>query len=224
MKNDYEQIFKRDPESGKIVIEISLNDYLEFFHEWDNAVFKKRDMHPELAEFLEECSRDIPSKEALDVRFYLADEPRDPQKEEVIRSSYRNYFDAALSFEEGEVKRTVYGSGAMLLIALTKDGKLRSSEFDLSNIDYEGIIVGRCCESGDSQCLDSGQNIVERTMAEPEIGDLVVIGGAGAYCAAMTPFNYNSHTQAPEVLAAADGSLKLIRKPQTLEQIVENEL
>ena len=118
MKHDYEQIFKRDSESGKIVIEISLNDYLEFFHEWDNAVFKKRDMHPELAEFLEECSRDIPPKEALDVRFYLADEPRDPEKEEVIRSSYRNYFDAALSFEEGEVKRTVYGSGVMLFIAL----------------------------------------------------------------------------------------------------------
>lgn len=116
-----------------------------------------------------------------------------------------------------------YGSEHPFYI-ITKDGKLRSSEFDLSNIDYEGIIVGRCCESGDSQCLDSGQNIVERTMAEPEIGDLVVIGGAGAYCAAMTPFNYNSHTQAPEVLAAADGSLKLIRKPQTLEQIVENEL
>jgi diaminopimelate decarboxylase len=50
-------------------------------------------------------------------------------------------------------------------------------------------------------------------MAEPAIDDFAVIGGAGAYCASMTPFNYNSHTQIP-----------LIRKRQTLEQMLENEL
>jgi diaminopimelate decarboxylase len=61
-------------------------------------------------------------------------------------------------------------------------------------------------------------------MAEPEVGDLVVIGGAGAYCSAMAPFNYNSHLQAPEVLLKNDGQLQLIRKRQTLEQIVMNEL
>jgi len=116
-----------------------------------------------------------------------------------------------------------YGSEHPFYI-ISEKGELKSSEFHLSAVDYEAIIVGRCCESGDSQCLDSGQNIVERRMAEPTIGDLVVIGGAGAYCAAMTPFNYNSHTQAPEVLAKEDGTLKLIRKAQTLEQIVENEL
>jgi len=40
----------------------------------------------------------------------------------------------------------------------------------------------------------------------------------------MTPFNYNSHTQVPEVLLTADGNLELIRKRQTLEQLLENEV
>jgi diaminopimelate decarboxylase len=57
-------------------------------------------------------------------------------------------------------------------------------------------------------------------MAEPEVGDFVVIGGAGAYCSSMSPFNYNSHIQAPEYLIDLQGHLRLIRKPQTLTQIL----
>lgn len=118
MKHDYEQIYERDSKTGNIVIDIALSDYLEFFHEWDHAVFKKRDMHPELAEFLEECSNDIPPREALDIRFYLADELRNPEKEDIIRTSYRHYFDAGIAQEKGEIRRTVFGSGVMLFIAI----------------------------------------------------------------------------------------------------------
>lgn len=124
---------------------------------------------------------------------------------------------------EINARPTLYGSQHPFYI-LSKDGSLLSTDFDLPDTAYEAIIVGRCCESGDSQCLDSQHNIVERTMAEPQIGDLVVIGGVGAYCSSMTPFNYNSHVQIPEVLAAADGTVRLIRKGQSLEQIVQNEL
>jgi len=109
---------------------------------------------------------------------------------------------------------------------VSKDGKLLSSEFfdDLSSIGYEAIVVGKCCESGDSQSLDDDGLAVERKMAEPALGDFVVIGGAGAYCSSMSPMNYNSHTQIPEVLLQGDGSLKEIRKRQTLEQILANEI
>jgi diaminopimelate decarboxylase len=120
----------------------------------------------------------------------------------------------------------MYGSRHPFYV-LSKDGRLLSSEFDGEPRDrtpYEAIVVGRCCESGDSLCLDEHSNIVPRRMAEPDIGDLVVVGGAGAYCSSMAPFNYNSHMQAPEVLLARDGQIKLIRKRQTLRQIVANEL
>lgn len=124
---------------------------------------------------------------------------------------------------EINARPTMYGSQHPFYV-ISKDGKLLSTEFDLEDTGYEAIIVGRCCESGDSQCLDSQHNIIERKMAEPELGDLVVIGGVGGYCSSMTPFNYNSHIQIPEILAATDGTVRLIRKAQTLEQVVENEL
>jgi diaminopimelate decarboxylase len=105
---------------------------------------------------------------------------------------------------------------------VSSNGELISSEFE-GGKSWESIVVGSCCESGDSQTLAEGGLTVPREMNEPEVGDWLIIGGAGAYCSAMSPFNYNSHTQAPEVLLQRDGSLEIIRKPQTLEQIVINE-
>ncbi|MEJ6621006.1 MAG: diaminopimelate decarboxylase, partial [Opitutae bacterium] len=40
----------------------------------------------------------------------------------------------------------------------------------------------------------------------------------------MSAKNYNSFPEAAEVLKKSDGSLTLIRKRQTFEQIIENEL
>ncbi|MCL2093615.1 MAG: diaminopimelate decarboxylase [Treponema sp.] len=106
---------------------------------------------------------------------------------------------------------------------VSKKGELLSSEFDPSPGAYEAVPVGRCCESGDSQNLDSEGRNIPRPMAEPELDDYLVIGGAGAYCSAMSPMNYNSHVQAPELLWTQEGSLRVIRQEQTLDQILANE-
>ena len=118
----------------------------------------------------------------------------------------------------------LYGSKHPVYI-ISDDGKyVVSSEFDQSGFNYEAVVAGKCCESGDCQTLDMDGHAVARAMKEPSIGDLVVIGGVGAYCSSMSPFNYNSHEQAPEVLYTQSGDLKLIRKRQTLEQMLENEI
>lgn len=88
------------------------------------------------------------------------------------------------------------------------------------------VFVGPCCESGDLLTPAPGdpEGLAPREVPSPAVGDLVLIGGAGAYCASMATINYNSYPQAPEVLRESDGSLRLVRRRQTLEQILENEL
>ena len=90
--------------------------------------------------------------------------------------------------------------------------------------DY--ILVGHCCESGDLISCAPGEpeTLSPRRHPETRIGDLCLIGGAGAYCAAMSAKNYNSFPEAPEVLVGLDGVPRLIRRRQTLEQIVQNEV
>src|SRR5437667_105842 len=88
------------------------------------------------------------------------------------------------------------------------------------------VFVGPCCESGDILTPAPGdpEALMPRWVPRPEIGDLVVIGGAGAYCAAMATINYNSYPQAPEVMLEPDGALRLLRRRQSPEQVWQNEL
>jgi diaminopimelate decarboxylase len=126
---------------------------------------------------------------------------------------------------EANARPLMYGSRHPFYI-ISKDGKLLSNEFTIMNEGDGGdsrLVVGRCCESGDCQCLDISGKIQPRQMADAEIGDYVIIGGAGAYCSSMAPFNYNSYTQIPELLLRQNGEVQVIREGQTLQQIVINE-
>lgn len=87
------------------------------------------------------------------------------------------------------------------------------------------LVVGHCCESGDVLTPAPGdpEGLAPRTLCQARPGDAVVVGGAGAYCAAMATKNYNSFPEAPEVMLGADGAFTLIRRRQTLDQMLENE-
>lgn len=85
-------------------------------------------------------------------------------------------------------------------------------------------VVGKCCETGDSQTLDQLGRVVPRTMISPEAGDTFVIGGCGAYCSAMAMSGYNTSLEIPEILLRKNRSLLCIRKPQSLKQLIENEI
>jgi diaminopimelate decarboxylase len=90
----------------------------------------------------------------------------------------------------------------------------------------EVVFVGPCCESGDILTPAPGdpEALGPRWVPRPEAGDLVVIGGAGAYCASMSTINYNSYPQSPEVMLEPDGTLRLLRERQSLDHMLANEI
>lgn len=90
----------------------------------------------------------------------------------------------------------------------------------------EYLVVGHCCESGDVLTPEPGnpEGLLPRRLLKTQIGDRLVIDGAGAYCAAMASKNYNSFPEAPEVLLDVDGGFHLVRRRQTLEQVLQNEI
>ena len=88
------------------------------------------------------------------------------------------------------------------------------------------LVVGPCCESGDILTPAPGdpEGLLHRSLPRPEAGDLVVVGGAGAYCASMPARNYNSFPGAPEVLREQGGALRLVRRRQTLDDVLRDEI
>lgn len=64
------------------------------------------------------------------------------------------------------------------------------------------IVVGHGCESGDTLSVMKGDadSFREVILSEASIGDYVIIGGAGAYCASMSAKGYNMFPVAKEYI------------------------
>lgn len=90
----------------------------------------------------------------------------------------------------------------------------------------EYMIVGHCCESGDILTPAPGdpELLATRKLPTTQIGDLCVIDGAGAYCAAMSTKHYNSYPEAAEVMLDENKKPHLIRKRQAPADLWANEV
>jgi diaminopimelate decarboxylase len=88
------------------------------------------------------------------------------------------------------------------------------------------VVAGHCCESGDILSPEAGdpELLAPRELPRAAIGDLCVIDGAGAYCAAMSTKHYNSYPEAAEILLENDGAVRLIRRRQDPEALWADEL
>ena len=87
------------------------------------------------------------------------------------------------------------------------------------------VVAGPCCESGDVLTVTPGKpdEISSRDLLEAEVGDLLVVAGAGAYGSSMSIANYNSLERPPEVLIRTDGTIAVIRDRQDPVTIWEHD-
>lgn len=86
------------------------------------------------------------------------------------------------------------------ITVLGKEKEVASNKYD---------IVGSLCENNDKFAID-------RLLPKIEIGDLFVIHDTGAHGHAMG-FNYNGKLRSAELLLRTDGSVKLIRRAETVD-------
>ena len=145
--NQYETMFRKNNDTDRVIIDVALNNYLEFFHEWDNAVFKKRDIHSELVEFFDICSEDIPLSKKLEIVFSLNTSDISKEKEEQIRVSYRNYYSSLKRLEKRKTKRLLRMSIILLFISivlLTLYGLFMDVKFNTiaSRVLLESLLIG----------------------------------------------------------------------------------
>lgn len=77
--------------------------------------------------------------------------------------------------------------------------------------DHLYDVVGSLCENCDKFA-------VQRELPQISIGDLLIIHDVGAHGRSMG-FNYNGKLRAGELLLRADGSIKQIRRPETIDDL-----
>jgi diaminopimelate decarboxylase len=137
--------------------------------------------------------------------------------QDVISTGADGYDFLKLNTGMTEILRpSIYGAQHPIYVLLPEAGS--------ETRDY--VIAGHCCESGDILTPAPGdpELLATRTLPITMIGDLCVIDGAGAYCAAMSTKHYNSYPEAAEVMLDECGVAHLIRRRQKLEDIWANEV
>ncbi len=88
--------------------------------------------------------------------------------------------------------------------------------------EVAAVVGGPLCESGDIFTQKEGGYVDSRQLPMARVGDFLVLENAGAYGFVMAS-NYNSKLRPAEVLIEA-GEAKLIRRRETFEDLISNEI
>lgn len=137
-KSDYlQKIYEKNNTTGNYVIQVAIDKYTDIFNEWDRAPFRKRDMDPDLALFLETCFEDIPAKHGVDICFYLPKEEKDATREELLIAGIKTYY----SFYLHQEIRILKGNYSRLFKYLISSFSLLAMSIFLGTIVGENIIL-----------------------------------------------------------------------------------
>ena len=92
-----------------------------------------------------------------------------------------------------------------------------------TGVVQSSVVAGPLCESGDVFTQGEGGVVLQRELPAAHLGDLLVIHDTGAYGASMSS-NYNTRPLIPEVLVEGNGQARLIRRKQTVAELIALEV
>jgi diaminopimelate decarboxylase len=120
-------------------------------------------------------------------------------------SKYREYVGVDASTMSCNPRPAIYESAYHQITILDSQGTPRSCKEELVDV------VGPLCENNDKFAK-------QRSLPKAEVGDIMVQHDTGAHSPAMGG-NYNGWLRPQELLLQANGSVKLIRRAETLDDL-----
>jgi hypothetical protein len=129
------------------LIQISLDSYDEIFNGWDAAPLKRRDLEPDLLDFIEQVGNDIPMNEKLKLSFQLPIEVLEQKKEDSAKEAIYHNFTMIRHFITRELKKNnrkiaAYVTIGVLFLSTTF---LFQDSYQLIfpvSIIFEGLFIG----------------------------------------------------------------------------------
>lgn len=139
-------LYHFNKETQTYELDIAIDQYQDVFNSWDAAPLKRKDIEPDLIDYLEQAGEDISFKEKIALVFMLPSDERDLRREKTLSQAVKLQFRFLLSVVN---KKLLYNYRRMAtfaifsLIFLTINYFLRGQQSSqLANIFLEGLIVG----------------------------------------------------------------------------------
>lgn len=120
-------------------------------------------------------------------------------------SKYRKYVGINASTLSANPRPAFYQTAYHHITILSPDGKPKCGDEEVVDI------VGPLCENNDKFAK-------QRLLPEAKVGDILVRHDTGAHCLAMSG-NYNGWLRPQELLLHPDGTVELIRRAETMDDL-----
>ncbi|MFU8792771.1 MAG: hypothetical protein ACNA7K_01990 [Acholeplasmataceae bacterium] len=143
----FQNLYHFNNDQSAYMIEVSLEDYSELFNGWDASPLRRKDLEPELVDYLEQAGTEIPLKEAVELVFYLPVALKDSDKEQKSMTGIKNHLKVVLMF----IDKTLYRSYRQVVtyislsILFLLGAYLLRNSADVSllfSIMVEGLFIG----------------------------------------------------------------------------------
>ncbi|HPE70260.1 MAG TPA: hypothetical protein P5560_13230 [Thermotogota bacterium] len=146
-KDLFTSVYPKDNRTGGYVVDVSLDGYGDLFNAWDRAPLKRRDLNPDLNNFMEEATEEIPMKFPIVVLLHLPRGSRIGWKEEKSRTGWKNYYRFQKHLVSKEIRESngrivVYVIVAMLFLFLAYFFQPWEARGLVYTITIQGMVVG----------------------------------------------------------------------------------
>ena len=113
-----QEIYPYDSKKHKFTIPISITHYDEFFSRLDRSPAQKRDLSPELVEYLNQCSGELPSRFEISIDLNISQEACNPDRERDCQVSLQRFFQHQIYMEKSEIRRQRLDALKYLVVSL----------------------------------------------------------------------------------------------------------
>ena len=140
-------LYRTNTDTNAYLIEVSLEDYSELFNGWDASPVRRKDLEPELLDYLEEAGTEIPIKQSIELVFYLPKDKRDAERDERSITTIQNNFKVVNQMIQKKIERNyrrllVYVTLSLIFLVAAYLLRNVTTLSLLTNIMIEGLFIG----------------------------------------------------------------------------------
>ena len=128
-------------------IEIAIDQYQDVFNTWDAAPLKRKDIEPDLMEYLEQAGHDIPLKKKVSIVFVMPKEMRDQKKEAFTKEAFDMQFKYMISIKNKDInfnyrRMFTFIIASIVLITINYFFKGQATSDFVETLLLEGMLIG----------------------------------------------------------------------------------
>lgn len=111
-------IYHTNKLNNAYLIELNLDKYSDLFNSWDGSALDRKELDPELSQFLERASYELPIKENVELCFYLPEDKKDEKLEADSKATIKNNFRINLFFIDQNLKNNNKKISVYILVGI----------------------------------------------------------------------------------------------------------